>query len=155
MGLATLPSASEGVLCIILVNTAVSISIVKFILRAFLFIIGVRPESAFTSPETLDDNMEAYHLTPSESYMEEFRSQTPAIRFDSVCNTEEDNNLEHHDCSVCLCGFEPESEINHLSCGHVFHKACLEQWVDYWNTTCPLCRTPMMLPEQDAYNPTC
>ncbi|GAB4859308.1 hypothetical protein Ancab_010770 [Ancistrocladus abbreviatus] len=148
MGLATLPSASEGVLCVILVNTAVSISIVKHIFRALLFIIGVRLEEAFTSPETLDENPDAYRLTPSDSYKEEFRSRTPACRFGSMCRTTE---FCEHDCSVCLTGFEPESEINRLSCGHVFHKDCLEQWVDYWNTTCPLCRAPMMLPEEDAY----
>ncbi|GMH12559.1 hypothetical protein Nepgr_014400 [Nepenthes gracilis] len=154
MGLATLPSASEGVLCVILVNTAVSISIVRHILRAFLFIIGVRLESSFTSSETFDENPESYNLAPPDSYMEEFRIRTPAIRFDSVCSAEEDETFEH-DCSICLCGFEPDSEINRLSCGHVFHKVCFDQWVDYWNTTCPLCRTPIKLPEDQLFNPVC
>ncbi|CAI0459442.1 unnamed protein product [Linum tenue] len=26
---------------------------------------------------------------------------------------------------------------------------CLEKWLDYWNITCPLCRTPLM-PEKDV-----
>jgi hypothetical protein len=25
----------------------------------------------------------------------------------------------------------------------------LEKWLDYWNITCPLCRTPL-IPEDDA-----
>ncbi|GFQ05959.1 probable E3 ubiquitin-protein ligase xerico [Phtheirospermum japonicum] len=73
--------------------------------------------------------------------MAEFRSRTPAIRYDSfvACGCQEDQ-----ECSICLSEFEPKAEINRLSCGHVFHKSCLEKWLNYWNTTCPLCRNYMM-----------
>ncbi|CBI28474.3 unnamed protein product, partial [Vitis vinifera] len=82
---------------------------------------------------------------PSETCMEEFRSRNPAIRFDTVCSCKR----PEHDCAVCLTRFEPDSEINHLPCGHFFHKVCLEKWLDYWNITCPLCRTPLM-PEEET-----
>ncbi|KHG03908.1 RING-H2 finger ATL43 -like protein [Gossypium arboreum] len=42
----------------------------------------------------------------------------PSTRYDAVCS----GSQPEHDCSVCLTRFEPESEINRLSCGHLFHK---------------------------------
>ncbi|XP_057437080.1 probable E3 ubiquitin-protein ligase XERICO [Lotus japonicus] len=143
MGLSSLPAPSEGVLCVLLVNTVMSISIFKGIVRTILHIVGIHlssPDASQNPPESFE-----VHLSPSESYIEEFRSRTPTLRFDSVCCSKQH---EHDDCSVCLAQFEPDSEINRLSCGHLFHKVCLEKWLDYWNITCPLCRTPLM-PEDD------
>ncbi|KAK7316532.1 hypothetical protein RJT34_00072 [Clitoria ternatea] len=146
MGLSNLPAPSEGVLCVILVNTALYMSIFKGIVRTILHIVGVlvSPPSQDMSqnpPESLD-----FHLSPSEGFIEEFRSRTPTLRFGSMCGLK---HPQQHECCVCLTKFEPVSEVNCLSCGHLFHKVCLEKWLDYWNITCPLCRTPLM-PEDDA-----
>ncbi|GKV41240.1 hypothetical protein SLEP1_g48805 [Rubroshorea leprosula] len=150
MGLSSLPAPSEGVLCVLLVNTALSISIVKGIIRSILHVVGIHLSSSSSSSlpsdsvETPSESLE-FRLSPSDGYIEEFRNRTPTIRFDAVCNCKQDE----HDCSVCLTQFEPESEVNCLSCGHLFHNVCLEKWLNYWNITCPLCRTPL-LPEEDA-----
>ncbi|XP_021890014.1 probable E3 ubiquitin-protein ligase XERICO [Carica papaya] len=151
MGLSNLPSPSEGMLCVLLVNTALSVSIVKGIVRSILDIVGIRlssssPSSTSSDPmEIISQESFEFRFSPSESYKEEFRSRSPAVRFDSVgsCKWPED------DCAVCLTEFEPDSEINRLGCGHLFHKVCLEKWLDYWNITCPLCRTPVM-PEEEV-----
>ncbi|KAJ6401500.1 hypothetical protein OIU84_016828 [Salix udensis] len=152
MGLSSLPAPSEGVLCVILVNTALSISIVKGIVRSILHIVGIRlspssPSASLPSSDNAEDTIDSFefHFSPPENYIEEFRSRMPSIQFDTVCCCKQ----PEHDCSVCLTQFEPESEINRLSCGHIFHKMCLEKWLDYWNITCPLCRTPLMA-EEDA-----
>lgn len=147
MGLSSLPAPSEGVLGVILVNTAISISIFKGIVRSILHVVGIHlsapssSDSMENSPESID-----FCLNPNGGYIEEFRSRIPAILFDKVRSCK----WLEHDCSVCLTQFEPESEINHLSCGHVFHRVCLEKWLDYWNVTCPLCRTPLMPEEETA-----
>lgn len=151
MGLSSLPAQSEGVLCIILVNTAMSISIFKGIIRTILHIVGIiaSPSSSPSQDYNPQNSSESFeiHLSPSDDFIEEFRSRTPTLRFDSVCSGCKE---PEHDCSVCLTQFEPESEINYcISCGHVFHKVCLEKWLDYWNITCPLCRSPL-IPEDDA-----
>ncbi|XP_050204416.1 probable E3 ubiquitin-protein ligase XERICO [Mercurialis annua] len=154
MGLSSLAAPSESVLRLFLVNTALSISIFKGILHAILRIVGIRlsflssstPSSDYT--EDLSDPIE-YRSPQSETYINEFRSRTPTTRFDSVSNSKQ---LEHHDCSVCLTQFEPESEINCLSCGHLFHKVCLEKWLNYWNVTCPLCRSSVMPSEDDMFS---
>lgn len=143
MGISSLPSPSEGMLCVILVNTALSISIVKGIVRSILQVVGIHlPESAppsFWTDVTPDATQSVENISPSVSHVEEFRNRNPAIKFDTLCHCKQ----SEHDCSVCLTQFEPESDINKLSCGHFFHKACLEKWLGYWNITCPLCRTPL------------
>ncbi|KAL6140310.1 hypothetical protein ACLB2K_058610 [Fragaria x ananassa] len=154
MGLSSLPAPSEGFMCVILVNTALSVSIIKGLVRSILRIVGIRLSSSSSaspssppSEEYIEDPSETFelHLSSSGSYIEEIRSRIPAVRFDSVCNLKTE-----HDCSVCLSEFQPESEINHLSCGHVFHQDCLEKWLNYWNITCPLCRTPLMPVEETS-----
>ncbi|GMI70904.1 hypothetical protein like AT2G04240 [Hibiscus trionum] len=147
MGLSSLPSPSEGVLCVLLVNTASSISIVIGIIRSILHIFGIHLVSSSPSADSFEYPSESFEFctTNSDSYIEEFRSRTPAIRFDAVCSCKRSD----HKCPVCLTRFKPESEVNHLTCGHLFHKVCLEEWLNYQKITCPSCRTPL-LPEQEA-----
>ncbi|KAI3497211.1 hypothetical protein L1887_39661 [Cichorium endivia] len=146
MGLSPYQSPSDaGVLCVILVNTAMSISIMKEIVRSILHVIGIHVTSwEDFSSQSLTESVER-RGTPSESYMEEFRSRTPSLLYDSLtlsCRSKQE-------CSVCLTEFKPDSEINRLSCGHVFHKSCLEKWLKYWNITCPLCRNQLMSKDEE------
>ncbi|KAL3646153.1 hypothetical protein CASFOL_011333 [Castilleja foliolosa] len=141
MAISSYPTpADAGVLCIILANTAISISIVKEIVRSILSIIGIHIAS-WDEFSTEPSDLPGCRLSPSESYMAEFRSRTPAMRYDSIVTC---SNQQDKECSICLSEFNPKAEINRLSCGHVFHKPCLEKWLNYWNTTCPLCRNYMM-----------
>lgn len=130
-------TVDAGVLIVILANTAISISIVKEIFRSILHVIGIRIES-----------WEELSVDTSDSYecVEEFRSQIPAMRFDSLC-------IHDSECFICLGEFKPDSEVNHLSCGHVFHNLCLEKWLNFWSTTSPLCRNFMM--PQEIEEDTC
>ncbi|KAL6553612.1 Homeobox protein B-H1 [Orobanche gracilis] len=57
-------------------------------------------------------------------------------------------------CVVCLYEFRGEDEIRRLAnCRHIFHRSCLDRWMDHEQKTCPLCRT-QFIPEdmQEAYN---
>ncbi|PWA98591.1 Zinc finger, RING/FYVE/PHD-type [Artemisia annua] len=149
MGLSPYQSPSDaGVLCVILVNTAMSISIMKEVVRSILHVIGIHVASwEDLNNQTLTESVE-HRGTPSETYMEEFRSRTPSVLYDSLCRRTK------QECSVCLVEFKPDAEINRLSCGHVFHKNCVEKWLKYWNVTCPLCRNDMMIPKEAEEN-TC
>ncbi|MBA0680225.1 hypothetical protein Goari_011936, partial [Gossypium aridum] len=57
-------------------------------------------------------------------------------------------------CAVCLYEFEGGEEIRWLrNCRHVFHRACLDRWMDHDKKTCPLCRTSFVPDElQDEFN---
>nr|XP_043621311.1 probable E3 ubiquitin-protein ligase XERICO [Erigeron canadensis] len=143
MGLSPYSNPSDaGVLCVILVNTAMSISTMKEIVCSFLHVVGIRVAS---SDHVFTESSEQ-RGTPSETYMEDFRSHTPSLRYVSLCRTTK------QECSVCLVDFKPDAEINQLSCGHVFHKSCLEKWLKCWNVTCPLCRNHMMIPKEVEEN---
>ncbi|GLJ06711.1 hypothetical protein SUGI_0045880 [Cryptomeria japonica] len=48
-------------------------------------------------------------------------------------------------CAVCLHDLNGEEEIRRLNnCRHIFHRGCLDKWLDYEHTTCPLCRSPFL-----------
>ncbi|KAF2599706.1 hypothetical protein F2Q68_00011074 [Brassica cretica] len=47
------------------------------------------------------------------------------------------------DCIVCLSTLKTGEEVRKLGCRHVFHKQCLEGWLQHLNFNCPLCRSPL------------
>ncbi|XP_058093157.1 probable E3 ubiquitin-protein ligase XERICO [Magnolia sinica] len=142
MGISSLPSPSEGVLSIILINTALSITILKSIVRSIFNAIGIHP-----APQSSSQS-EAVEISSDRTDLPilpvEFQSRFPAVRFGSLARCPAEHDCE---CSVCLTRFEPESEINRLPCEHFFHKDCLEKWLEYQHVTCPLCRSP--LPQEE------
>ncbi|KAK8956383.1 putative E3 ubiquitin-protein ligase RHA2B [Platanthera guangdongensis] len=150
MGLSSLPTPSEGVLTLLLVNTALTISLLKEIFRSVLHVFGISPEA---SPSAADGLVELPYLwfpAPSAepSLTEKFRSRIKPVRFGSAVGRRRAAEW-HPDCRVCLARFEMDSVVNRLPCGHLFHKSCVEQWLDYQNETCPLCRSHL-LPTDDA-----
>ncbi|CAM8985328.1 unnamed protein product [Rhodiola kirilowii] len=155
MGLEALPSPSEGMFILLLVNTATSFAMVKELFRVILHAVGIDFPSedcdlcsaAWSSPAVSPDQCQT-HKSYTQQLIEDFRCWSPPIFFKTVSSGD---CLEvQQECSVCLNHFEPESKINKLGCGHLFHNTCLEKWLNYWNTTCPLCRTPMMPQEEEA-----
>ncbi|ESQ39953.1 hypothetical protein EUTSA_v10001158mg [Eutrema salsugineum] len=48
------------------------------------------------------------------------------------------------DCIVCLSTLKAGEEVRKLDCRHVFHKECLEGWLQHLNFNCPLCRSPLV-----------
>lgn len=152
MGLSQYPGpADAGMLCIILVNTAKYISMMKEMFRFVLKTIGIDIVSweEYNTTDSPSNSLECYESSSGAS-IEEFRSRIPAMRYDSLCSKQ----LEH-DCSVCLTNFRPKAVINHLSCGHVFHQVCVEKWLKYRKVTCPNCRTNMIPQDQDEEEDTC
>jgi hypothetical protein len=57
------------------------------------------------------------------------------------------------DCPVCLetLGENPfipvAIEVIQTTCGHHFHRPCLEHWVAIQQNTCPLCRQANCIPQ--------
>lgn len=135
-----MPTPTEGVLAVVLVNTAISVAILKELLRSILQVVGIRyPDGAGDDWEPTNRR----HQHPDSPLAEEFRFRCPAGRFSSFLR-----RPAEQDCAVCLTRFDPDSEANRLPCGHFFHKACLEKWLCHWNVTCPLCRAHV-LPDDD------
>jgi len=47
-------------------------------------------------------------------------------------------------CSICRDGME---EAKKLPCNHLFHRVCLQQWMEH-QSFCPSCRAPIIRPNQ-------
>ncbi|KAL6345955.1 hypothetical protein AAG906_025235 [Vitis piasezkii] len=75
------------------------------------------------------------------------KKRVPVVEYGSLLERlgtkEEDGDTA---CSVCLDRIKRSHEIRELpNCYPVFHKDCLDTWVDAGQVTCPLCRS-MLLP---------
>ncbi|WMV28109.1 hypothetical protein MTR67_021494 [Solanum verrucosum] len=60
----------------------------------------------------------------------------------------ERDNLEESsvECAICLCKIEDGEEVRELNCDHLFHRACLDRWMNCGRMTCPLCRNHLIKP---------
>ncbi|CAM8893986.1 unnamed protein product [Rhodiola kirilowii] len=162
MGLATLPSPSEGMFILLLVNTATSFAMVKELFHIILHALGIQFPSSecdpcsspWSSPASSPYQCQA-RKTYAQQLIEDFRLWSPPFLFKTLTCIDNSLAAVHQECSVCLNHFEPESKINKLGCSHLFHNACLEKWLNYSNTSCPLCRTPMMPQEEDEEEADC
>ncbi|XVE52821.1 hypothetical protein DITRI_Ditri02bG0154900 [Diplodiscus trichospermus] len=47
------------------------------------------------------------------------------------------------ECAICLCKIDEDDEIRELRCDHLFHKVCLDRWIGYRRSTCPICRSSL------------
>ncbi|KAJ0427461.1 putative transcription factor C2H2 family [Helianthus annuus] len=75
------------------------------------------------------------------------RELLPVVKYSEVEDPPES-------CAVCLYEFDSGDEVRQLmNCRHIFHRCCLDRWMDHSQKTCPLCRTTFV-PEdlQDSFN---
>ena len=63
------------------------------------------------------------------------------IRSSSAANEEKDNDndAEVDKCTICLCELDDGEDVRRLPCMHLFHVACVDQWLTL-NKRCPICR---------------
>ncbi|XP_059643562.1 brassinosteroid-responsive RING protein 1-like [Cornus florida] len=75
------------------------------------------------------------------------RELLPVVKFSDLVDPPES-------CAVCLYEFDGSDEIRRLTnCRHIFHRSCLDRWMDHDQKTCPLCRTPFIAEDlQDEFN---
>lgn len=73
----------------------------------------------------------------------------------SVRYCKETNGEEYgSECPVCLSGFVEGDHVRQLnSCKHSFHVACIDKWLLYSHSNCPLCRAsvpvkPTVIPKR-------
>ncbi|KAF2219320.1 hypothetical protein BDZ85DRAFT_45185 [Elsinoe ampelina] len=52
---------------------------------------------------------------------------------------EGDTDFDAPICAICLDEVQRDDEVWGLGCCHVYHRACLDPWIDQGNRTCPLC----------------
>ncbi|XP_074321786.1 brassinosteroid-responsive RING protein 1-like [Silene latifolia] len=77
------------------------------------------------------------------------RTMLPA---ETVCTGPGRAQEEDSCCAVCLCEYEEGEEIRRMrNCRHVFHRSCVDSWIDCDRKTCPLCRKGLVPKELEGY----
>ena len=56
-----------------------------------------------------------------------------------------------HTCVICSDEFIGDEEVCVLSCNHIFHKHCIEEWGHY-KAECPLCKKSIPLVKENIDN---
>ncbi|XP_019168700.1 PREDICTED: E3 ubiquitin-protein ligase RHA1B-like [Ipomoea nil] len=122
-------------------------TVLGFIRTCICFIFSVVGLGDFLEPEMAFHNRVE---TGSELHSVSatlIRELLPVVKFSELADPPES-------CAVCLYEFDRDDEIRRLTnCRHIFHRSCLDRWMDHDQKTCPLCRTPF-IPEdmQESFN---
>uniref|UniRef100_A0A5B7C334 RING-type domain-containing protein n=1 Tax=Davidia involucrata TaxID=16924 RepID=A0A5B7C334_DAVIN len=139
MGLSNFPSPAEGVLPVLVMNTVLSVALLKNMVRSVLQVMGrgtrieEDPSSEGCPPMSENTGARSVSITQFKSLCD---------NSSNLARTSSGNSRSSMECCVCLCRFEADEEVSELSCKHFFHKGCLEKWFDSQHTTtCPLCRS--------------
>ncbi|KAK1381517.1 E3 ubiquitin-protein ligase RNF181 [Heracleum sosnowskyi] len=124
MGLSNFHGPNDGVLPLLVMNTVLSVALLKNMLRSVL--------DQVVGADTYDTEDEETYTEPSRRV---FTSKYGEMKWEKRVKMEEC-------CCVCLCRFKEDEEVSELCyCQHLFHKGCLEKWFENQHTTCPLCRS--------------
>ncbi|XWS69085.1 hypothetical protein CRYUN_Cryun04dG0149300 [Craigia yunnanensis] len=164
MGLSNFPSAAEGVLPVLVMNTVLSVALLKTMVRSLLQVVGASTTSnldigdsdgyqeeinnarerriSITQFKSLCHNRYSLSFKASASVSSAASGGACCSSSSSGCGSGGGSGWANTvECCVCLCGFGADEEVSELSCKHFFHKVCLEKWFDNKHSTCPLCRS--------------
>ena len=123
------------------------------------------PEIFDTGVENTISMLEAFFLFREMMYMES-RLLERAMRVSSAENELQRDNTKHIDvtlrkyqeegekectCVICSDKFIAGKEVCVLSCDHIFHKHCIEEWGHY-KAECPLCKKSIPLVKENIHN---
>ncbi|XP_078173902.1 brassinosteroid-responsive RING protein 1-like [Carex rostrata] len=81
--------------------------------------------------------------SPPDPVASAIKNRLQVARFSTL--HKELRNGEESVCAVCLAALEARHEVRKLgNCSHLFHKGCIDKWVELGQVTCPLCRSPLL-----------
>lgn len=55
------------------------------------------------------------------------------------------SNTSYNACSICLSDYEVNDTCAETKCNHLFHRVCLEKWIEQRQFNCPSCRADFTL----------
>lgn len=148
MGLLGSSNLSADILLMLIINIALSIGQIKHAFHSFMHVIGLLSDG----PTAHDATHFAEEYSLSSSLMlpglsAEIRQALPLVVYKPVVDVGVESK-EGVECSVCLHEFHENQEVRCLpACSHVFHRVCLDRWLEHEQFTCPLCRSSLV-PEQ-------
>lgn len=128
-------------------HPALALSYIKITMRWVFHFVGLYDSGELDSSSWQDFPDMNFSPVPSIS-ADTIRKNLPVIPFGKFAETFCEAMGNDIVCAVCLNSFEEEEHIRELcNCHHVFHRNCLDKWLDHRQTTCPLCRS-FLMPER-------
>ncbi|KAK9079632.1 hypothetical protein SSX86_001305 [Deinandra increscens subsp. villosa] len=115
------------------------LTLLGFIRKFISFVFRFAGFPNFLEPEFSSDPTRTHPATHFHSVSAAIiRDLLPVVKFSELVDPPES-------CAVCLYEFDSGDEIRQLTnCRHIFHRCCLDRWMDHDQKTCPLCRTPFV-----------
>ncbi|KAM1788436.1 hypothetical protein ACFX11_038728 [Malus domestica] len=81
---------------------------------------------------------------PIHVLTEYIKRKPPVVEFGQVFDKYTRLESLDTECNICLECIERSHDVREpCNCDHVFHRQCLDSWVDQGQVTCPLCRSPL------------
>jgi hypothetical protein len=79
------------------------------------------------------------HIAMEES-LNHYKTQEkkPNIKL-NIKSKKATTNLVQEKCAICTSEFEIDENVTFLTCNHVLHTECIDEWVMY-KSECPICR---------------
>ncbi|KAI5329350.1 hypothetical protein L3X38_028747 [Prunus dulcis] len=78
------------------------------------------------------------------------KRRLPVVEFGQVLERYTKHASEDTVCYICLEYIEGSHEVREqCNCDHVFHRECLDSWVNQGQLTCPLCRAMLFSPKSE------
>ncbi|XP_045816238.1 probable E3 ubiquitin-protein ligase XERICO [Trifolium pratense] len=137
MGLSNFPYAAEGVVPVLVMNTVLSMVLLKNMFRSMLQVVRCTSSITNNSPNLDEQEQQEYYSQENSNNSRERR--VSITHYKSLCYNRTSPMMV--ECCVCLSGFEATQEVSELPCKHFFHRGCLDKWFDNKHSSCPLCRS--------------
>ncbi|GAA0160251.1 hypothetical protein LIER_16845 [Lithospermum erythrorhizon] len=135
-----------------------TLSLLEIVEKHIFYILRFLGISHFLEPESFSHIQEHHTPESSESPLSAIliRELLPATKFSGMLRSAHGSRdgEQPAQCAVCLYEFRDDEEIRILkNCQHIFHKNCIDCWMDHDRRTCPLCRKSLVPVDlQDEYN---
>lgn len=135
----------------LLLNTLTLLGLLRKLILSFLHLLGLA-SLVEPGPAAEPDQPGPAHSPSSAALL--IREMLPAVRYTDAVAGREARPGPDETCAVCLYEFEGDEEVRCMrNCRHVFHRWCVDRWIDHDRKTCPLCRKAMVPEElQEDFN---
>ena len=95
-------------------------------------------ESLLWISEMMSTEQRLLEIALSRS-IEESEIQRDEDKYIDVCTRKYEDEEKEDTCTICSDKFIIGDEVAVLSCSHIFHSKCIEEWGHY-KAECPLCK---------------
>lgn len=125
----------------LVLNVAYLLGSIRSTVCWLLHLVGLG-EFLETETSYWEDQTNPWFDANSSVSAQKIRDLLPVVEFGVLAEGADDGDVM---CAVCLNNMERFEEIRRLTnCRHIFHRGCLDKWLDHDQRTCPLCRSPLL-----------